>query len=389
MGPVRTSSLGAGWLRCCAFWNHATNSTGVAKVNRFAGRSMASRDLHHGWRRDVCERACAERRHPGLSEVRITTGAGPGVTPGTEPAPLSGRRILITGANGMLGRAFAATLSAEAPRASVLATARDDLDVTHRDAMLRMASFRPDLVIHCAAMVNAERCEREPDLARAVIVDGTRHAIELARAAGAQLVFPQSFLIYDGSINPVTEDVPPAPLSTYGRLKLEAEHLVVDGARDPLVIRMAGFVGGNAADKNFVGAFTRQLLRMAQDGVDTIEVGDRVWQPTYTVDLARNTLLLLEQARVGTYQMAALGEATFFDVACECVDELGADRITVRPVSATRFDAAEAAARPRRVVLANTRLEAEGLSRQRPWREGLREYLRGQHFDIVREAFRG
>lgn len=298
------------------------------------------------------------------------------------------RRVLITGSDGMLGRAFVAALRSETMGATVLATTRRDLDITNRGAVRDMQRFHPEILIHCAALVNAERCEREQDLARAVIVDGTRHAAELAQATGAQLVFPQSFLIYDGATNPATEQTKPSPVSTYGRLKLEAEQVVHSGSHEPLVIRMAGFFGGEDADKNFVGAFTRQLLRMANEGNDAIEVGDRVWQPTYTVDLAHNTLLLLERACVGTYQMASLGEATFFDIARECTAALGADRITINPVSSTRFDATEAAPRPHRVVLANDRLDAEGLSRQRPWRGSLREYLGGPHFDRIRVAFR-
>lgn len=295
---------------------------------------------------------------------------------------LRGETIVITGAGGMLGRAFQEALAEVPTGARVLALPRADLDVTDRNAVLGLAAAKPTLIVHCAADVNADRCEDDEAGCRAVQVGGTANVADLALAVGARVVYPQSFLIFGEVDGPIHEDVTPAPLSVYGRCKLEAEQLLLDGLpATSLVVRMAGFFGGDAVDKNFVGKFVPHVLARVTAGDTGMDVGDRVWQPTYTLDLARNTLLLAVQRRTGVYHMASHGEASFHDLAAACVEELGLARsFAVRRVDATSMAGREKARRPRRAVMENRRLIAEGLDRQRSWRDALREYLARPHF---------
>jgi dTDP-4-dehydrorhamnose reductase len=289
----------------------------------------------------------------------------------------------------MLGRAFVEVIAEVGQDIETFAFSREDLDVTEAEAVRHAVALRPDVILHCAALVDADRSESEPALARAAIVDGTKHVAQLARAAGARVVYPQSFLIFDGREQPVTEETVPAPVHVYGNVKLEAERSLMAQVPRSLVVRMAGFFGGDAKDKNFVGKFVRQLESVIDRG-GGVDVGDRVWQPTYTLDLARNTLLLVALGREGIYNMASLGEASFYDVACVCVDELGLrEAVRVHRVASTSIDANEEARRPRRLVMANARLQREGLCRQRPWEASLREYLRRPYFDRFRRAADG
>lgn len=304
---------------------------------------------------------------------------------GSELGALVGKSVVVTGADGMLGRAFVEALTPLRGDIQLHAFSCLQLDVTDLDAVLNKASLSADLILHCAGISLADRCEREPERARAVHVDGTRNVGRLARETGARVFYPQSVFIFDGRELPVTEETAPAPTLVYGRVKLEAERHLLATVPGSLVVRMAGFFGGDDKDKNFVGKFTLQLATMLASGPSTCEVGDRVWQPTYTLDHARNVLLLLALGREGIYHMGALGEASFFDVARACLEELGiADRIEVLPCSADQFDQREPARRPKRMVTANLRLDREGLSRQRPWREALAEYLARPYFDALR-----
>ncbi len=303
----------------------------------------------------------------------------PGVTP-ADLAPLSGACLLVTGAGGMLGTALCEAITALAPGSRLLALDRAALDVRDRAAVLAQRHASPDVIFHCGGDALADRCERDPSACREVHVAGTAHVAALARACGAQVVYPQSVFIFDGRELPVTEATEPAPMSAYGRCKLEAERQLASALPDSLIVRMAGFFGGEARDKNFVGTFTRTLFERVAQGDRRIEVGERVWQPTYTVDLARNILLLVAGRRRGVYHMGAHGEASFLEVARACVDALGlAGLVTIapRPPDAPGL---EIAPRPFRMVTANRRLAAEGLDRQRPWREALDEYLGGAFF---------
>jgi dTDP-4-dehydrorhamnose reductase len=295
---------------------------------------------------------------------------------------LRGLSVLITGADGMLGRAFAEAIQHLSPETRVDGRPRSALDVTDEEQVMQLTSERPDIIVHCAGLTNADECDRDPENARRVHLDGTRNVTRLASAVGAQILYPQSVFIFNGEELPVTEFTTPAPPFVYGLVKLEAEQHVLKHLETALVVRMAGFFGGDEKDKNFVGQFTRTLKDMLYTGETDICVGDRVWQPSYTLNLASNCLLLLARRCRGIYHMGSLGEATFYEVAVACVDSLGlSDRIQVTPSSSQPFERDEVARRPRRMVTRTDRLDAEELNRQGPWRESLHEYLQRPYFD--------
>ena len=297
-----------------------------------------------------------------------------------ELASLAGQTILITGADGMLASAFCDIL-ADVSGCRVVALNRRALDVRDRRAVLALDRVSPNVIVHCAAKVDADYCERHPAECRQIKVDGARNVLDLARSTGAQVVYPQSVFVFDGVVNPALEGTPPNPLSEYGRAKWEAEQIIAQALPESLIVRMAGFFGGDARDKNFVGWFTRNLFKQVAQGQRTCRIGQRVWQPTYTRDLAANILLLIAQRRSGVYHMASYGEASFFEVASACVEELGmADVVAVQPLPDVERRSVEVAPRPERIIVTNARLAAEGLDRQRHWRSALREYLARPYF---------
>jgi len=300
--------------------------------------------------------------------------------PFNEARPALGK-ILITGANGMLGRAFRRVLAGDHVAQAVFGLGHLALDVTDRQAVGRWASERIEAIVHCAGLVDADACERDPELARRVHVDGTLHVAELARASGARVVFPQSFLVFGTSPTPYDESAVPLPLSEYGRVKLEAEQRLLEVCPQALVVRMGGFFGGWWTDKNFVGKLCAGLLRHVGK---TVAVGTRVWQPTWTEDLARNTLFLLGRGEQGVWHMAAHGQATFHDVARVIWSELGLDdRIELTRADAAESSRLDVARRPEKAILDNKRLRDAGVDRMRPWDVALREYLRHPFFERI------
>lgn len=296
--------------------------------------------------------------------------------------------MLVTGGKGMLGHAFAKQL-AHHSGFDVQAPGRDELDVRnlqHLNALTDWVSG--GWIVHCAARVDVEGCTREPDDARAIIVDGTRNVAELAARAGAHLLYPQSFLIYDGQINPIAETEEPRPLSLYGQLKFEAETLLCDLVEDPLIIRMAGFFGGEERDKNFVGRIIPVMKKALDEGRTSFEVGDRIWQPTWTDDLAYNSLQLMLAKAKGQYQMACLGHATFADIAREITVALGwAGQFNIISVDASKVSQSELGRRPDVAILSCQRLVDEALNLQRDWRSTLHAYLRHPFFNQYRLDF--
>jgi dTDP-4-dehydrorhamnose reductase len=295
------------------------------------------------------------------------------------------KRVLVTGGKGMLGSATA-KMAAQFPQFEVQALGRDQLDVRSADAVARYAAWIEDgIIFHCAARVDVEGCAREPEAARETIVEGTRNVVDLARQANATIVYPQSFLVYDGLANPIAEETEPRPLSFYGTIKYEAEQIVREAFPDALIIRMAGFFGGGPADKNFVGTIIPVMQAAMARGERRFEVGDRVWQPTWTDDLARNSLHLMTQGATGTYQMACEGSATFADIAYEITQALGwGDQLEIVRVDSSAVSQSELGRRPAKAIMACTRLTEEGLNLQRPWRSTLHEYLGEPFFNRYR-----
>ena len=153
------------------------------------------------------------------------------------------------------------------------------------------------------------------------------------------------------------------------------------GTHDALSVRMGGFFGGESCDKNFVGFFTPHMFKLIRQGTNFIDIGNRVWQPTYTNDLAANCLLLLAADRSGIYCMASHGSTSFYDLAVEIAAQLGiSDKITIGHADMAVLAAKEKMRRPKSVIIRNMRLQAEGLDRQRPWQQSLYEYLNQPFF---------
>jgi dTDP-4-dehydrorhamnose reductase len=298
---------------------------------------------------------------------------------------LAQARVLITGASGMLGNSFVNQLKLGYPDCRIIATDHASLDVTQRDDVLNLARLeKPDLIIHCAAEVIADRCQRDPQHSKSTIVDATQNVLDAAQLNQSKLIYPQSFLIYGESETEVNEDTSPNPLSTYATHKLMAEKLIKEQSHHHLVIRMAGFFGGEKRDKNFVGIFTRKIAELLRDGISTYAVGGRVWQPTYTEDLAKNSLLLAESNATGTWCMASNGYATFHDVATEIINLLSlAERIAIPRAIDQQINSMDVAPRPKQVIMSTKKLLDSGLNIQRDWRTSLSEYLKQPWFQSL------
>lgn len=295
--------------------------------------------------------------------------------------------ILVTGGQGMLGQAFAHQIQAVLPQCVVKAPGKDELDVRDAAQLKTWTDWvQGGWIVHCAALVDVEGCVREPVLARSTIVDGTRNVLDLAKAAQARVLYPQSFLIYSGLDNPIPESETPQPLALYGQLKLEGQRLVTRASADHLVVCMAGFFGGEGRDKNFVGRFIPHMRGLIDKGVSEFAVGDRIWQPTWTEDLARNALTLMAANKSGFYQMACHGSASFYELTRAIVAELGwQDVLKIIPVDAASVTKSELGKRPDKAVLSCQRLRDDGLDLQQDWHQALKTYLASPYFDSFRQ----
>ena len=274
-------------------------------------------------------------------------------------------RVLVTGARGLLGAAVAAEGRSRGHEA--VALGRAELDVTDSATVYKaMSAARPDAVVHCAAYTAVDRAESEPELARAVNRDGTRHVAAAAAAAGAVIVYVSTDYVFDGTKRtPYLPADEAKPLSVYGRTKLEGEEAVAEVGGEALTVRTSWLYGpGNG--------FVPAILRRAREGGVVRVVDDQRGRPTWAPHAAVAILDLLESGARGAWHVAGGGDCTRIELAREA---LALDGLPVEVHAISTADYGAPAPRPAYSVLALDTTE-ERLGRRMPhWREALRGYL--------------
>ena len=279
--------------------------------------------------------------------------------------------IVITGANGMLGHAMADALHNRGLRPVLLD--RKACDLADPAAMLCVFEHHPTLVLNCAAHTKVDLCEQEPDLANRVNGSAVGEMAAMCRQTAAALVHVSTDFVFNGSgTAPYRTDEPTGPLSAYGRSKLLGEtELQKHAPARWLIVRTAWVFGRHGAN------FPRTMVTVAKAGKPLSVVNDQVGSPTYTVDLARGILALLDARANGIYHFTNSGQTNWRDFATAAVAEFGLDH----PVAGiTSADWAKlkpnAAHRPSYSVLDLSPFEQATGEHPRPWQEALAAYRR-------------
>ena len=273
-------------------------------------------------------------------------------------------KVLLTGANGMLGSAFAERFGSEA-----VVLGRDALDIRDPKALSRrVEDASADWVVNCAAHVDAEAAEHEPDLAFAANERLPALLAAACRRGGSRLLHVSSTGCYGAwKATAYDENDPVQPTTVHHRSKVAGERAVEASGCEHLILRVGWLFGGSARHKkNFVW---RRLLEAA--GRERIESdADQAGNPTYVEDVVDQALLLMEAGLVGLYNCVSHGRATRFDYVQRIVEASGLSCV-VSPRPA--FERA-APVSPNETAV-NYRLALMGLDRMRDWTAGLDAYV--------------
>ncbi len=291
-------------------------------------------------------------------------------------------RILITGANGQLGRDLQDALAGRRPAGGlrcallgpegdrpglaheVLATDIDTMQVEDRDVVqATFAEFRPELVLHGGALTAVDLCETEVDLAYAVNAVGTRNVAEAAAQAGAHMVYVSTDYVFDGTAGrPYREWDRPSPASVYGASKLAGEHECRPGAT---IVRTSWLCGAHGAN------MVRTALRLADGEGELQFVDDQHGSPTFTADLAPAVVTLGLGRRPGLFHVTNSGVTTWWGFVRAVLDAAGADPERVRPIRTEDLVPPRPAPRPAYSVLDNSALRLSGLPALPDWQDAL------------------
>lgn len=246
--------------------------------------------------------------------------------------------ILITGSQGLLGSELFRQLGRGAVGLDL-----PEFDITDGDEVARrIEELRPRAVVNAAAYTAVDRAEDEPDVCRAVNVDGVANLADACRAAGAKLVQISTDYVF-GDVHdaarqsewrPFRETDAPRARGVYAETKLEAERLVEAAAGENLIVRTSGLFGrsGERSGGNFVDS----MLRLAEAG-SAIRVVDDQWTvPSYVPQVARVVAFLVDSGHRGTFHVVNSGQTTWYGFASEIFERLGR-RVDLRAVSTADY----------------------------------------------------
>lgn len=268
-------------------------------------------------------------------------------------------KVLVTGANGMLGQDLCPIL--EDIGCFVYESDIDTLDVTNEEEIsVAIATIKPDVVIHTAAYTNVDKAEDERDLALKINEQGTVNVAKACAKNDCVMVYISTDYVFDGEKN---EPYAPAdsvnPINYYGLTKLKGEEAVKKYCEKYYIVRTSWLYGHHG--KNFV----ETMISLAEDKELKV-VNDQVGCPTWTVELANGIIKLIgSQKEYGIFHICGGGQTSWYGFAKEIFEQIGAK---VNLIECTTDEFKRPANRPKYSVMNNEKY-------CRDWKVALKDYL--------------
>jgi len=280
-------------------------------------------------------------------------------------------RVLVTGVKGQLGFDCVRELKSRG-YSDVLGIDIDDLDVTDERAVHSfIEKYRPDVVMHNAAWTAVDKAEEFAEKVYAVNSLGPKYIAEACASIGSKMVYISTDYVFPGKGDrPYETDDKTGPTSVYGNTKLAGETFVRGALKKHFIVRISWVFGKNG--NNFI----KTMLRLADTHKELSVVCDQVGSPTYTKDLARLLVDMIETEKYGTYHATNEGFCSWADFACEIFKQAGKE-VVVKPVLTREYLAMNPnqAARPLNSRMSKAKLEQAGFVPLPSWQDALRRYL--------------
>ena len=277
-------------------------------------------------------------------------------------------RVLILGANGMLGKDLVPIASA---KNHVLGRDIDDFDIADQERVQKeLIALRPQVVINAAGYTDVDGCESRRELAFFVNAEGARNIALGCAAIRAKMIHLSSDYVFDGSSRiPYREEDLPNPLNVYGSSKLQGERYIQEILENYLIIRSEWLYGRYG--RNFVDT----ILRKAAQQEELRVVDDQRGTPTFTKDLSLAIDRLIGIDARGILHLTNSGSCTWFEFARQILREKSPANRAVKIIPISSTELARPARRPAYSLMNCQRYEQLTGSKMRPWEEALKEYL--------------
>ena len=286
-----------------------------------------------------------------------------------------------------IGTDIAPEYSGVADGTAVVSMPYVSLDITDADAVDRViCEMKPDVVVHCAAWTAVDLAEDEDkkDKVHAINADGTANIAKACKKTGSKMVYISTDYVFDGQgttpWKPDCKDY--KPLNVYGQSKLDGELAVSSTLDNYFIVRIAWVFGKNG--KNFI----KTMLNVAKTHSTLKVVNDQIGTPTYTFDLARLLVDMIETNKYGYYHVTNEGGyISWYDFTKEIFrqatllgrTEYSEDKVTVLPVTTAEYGLSKAA-RPFNSRLDKSKLVENGFTPLPTWQDAVARYLKEIEF---------
>lgn len=276
-------------------------------------------------------------------------------------------KILILGSQGQLGKEFTEYLK---NKEEVYAFSHSELDILDSKKLINVIQeIRPDCVINCAAYTKVDKAEEEIEECFKINVIGAKNVSYASYKIGAKIIYFSTDYVFDGNKDiPYKEFDFTNPLSIYGKTKLLGEEYTKVHNPNHLILRISWLYGihGN----NFVKTIVKKGIEEKKLRI----VEDQKGSPTYTLDVVKQTLKLIEEDKVGIYHASNQGEVSWYEFAKKIFELLNLNNIEITPIKTGDYPAK--AKRPKYSVLENYYLKLENLNMMRDWESALKDFLK-------------
>ena len=275
-------------------------------------------------------------------------------------------RVLVTGVKGQLGYDVMNELAGRGHEG--IGVDIQEMDITDAASVEKVITeAAPDAVIHCAAYTAVDAAEDNVDLCRRVNAGGTENIARVCKALNCKMMYISTDYVFNGQgTRPWEPDDKREPLNVYGQTKYEGE-LAVETLEKFFLVRIAWVFGVNG--KNFI----KTMMNLGKTRDHLTVVADQIGSPTYTYDLARLLVDMIETDKYGRYHATNEGLCSWYEFACEIFKQAGMN-VTVSPVTSDQYPAK--AKRPMNSRMDKSKLDEMGFKRLPSWQDALGRYLK-------------
>lgn len=276
-------------------------------------------------------------------------------------------RILVTGVKGQLGYDVMNELAKrEHTGIGVDVEEMDITDAAKVEQVIKESEV--EAVIHCAAYTAVDAAEDNAELCHKINAEGTENIAKVCKELDLKMIYISTDYVFNGEgTRPWEPDDEREPLNVYGQAKYEGELAVEKYLEKYYIVRIAWVFGVNG--KNFI----KTMLNLSETHDELSVVNDQIGSPTYTYDLAKLLVDMVETDKYGRYHATNEGLCTWYEFATEIFRQAGKE-ITVHPVTSDQFPSK--ARRPHNSRMSKDKLEANGFDRLPTWQDALNRYLK-------------